>query len=162
MSRLPPWPPLPEVVRTLMEELQGEQFALDGPRESPPRPWDLCSLAGAIEDAVWLWLDEVAQWLNRTYGWTDEQVIPACWHQHEAIAHDLAALAFSRIDVYSASSAAFVGRWHADMEDFHRRMTLSLGLNSPCRHSHHGESPPRYTAEMANRAMSDRTSQTGE
>ncbi|MDT0446818.1 hypothetical protein [Streptomyces johnsoniae] len=151
MTRLRPWPPLPDAVHELLEQPPEEPFP------DTPRPWDLCSLPPTIEDTVWLWLDQVAQWLNWTYGWTDEQVIPACWHQHEGIAYELAALAFTRIDVYTATTPAYIGRWHDDMEHFHRRMTTTLGPNSPCHRGHHNQLPPRYTATTANRSISERS-----
>ncbi|ARQ69176.1 hypothetical protein [Streptomyces marincola] len=156
MTRLHPWPPLPNAVRTLLQADDSEPLNPQTDHNARPRPWDLCALPPAFEDAVWLWLDHVAQWLNWTYGWTDDHVIPACWHQHENIAHELAALAFTRIDAYSATTPAYINRWHDDLEHFHRRTTTTLGPNSPCRQGHHNQLPPRYTTTTANRAINQR------
>ncbi|MEO3756507.1 hypothetical protein [Streptomyces sp. B6B3] len=144
-TRLLPWPPLPDVIR------------LDNPDPTAPHPWDLCSLLDPVATAVWEWLDQVAYWLNHTYGWHETQVIPACWPDHPNIAHELAALAFTRIDVYTASTAAYIPRWHDDLEIFHRRLTTTLGPNPPCLRGNHDALPARYTSETANLAISDRS-----
>lgn len=132
-----PWPPLPDVVAeqlaALAKEDQEEEDANPDTGEITTsllvRPWDLAALTGDLEPAVWGWLDNVVMWLNYAYAWQDEQTIPACWPLHPGLANDLAALAFGRIDAYQTSTAAYVGRWHSDLEDLHRRMAAGLGEN---------------------------------
>jgi hypothetical protein len=153
---LPPWPPLPAVLRAQLDAVRTADDPAVPPAFPVPRPWDLCSVTGGLADAVWTWLDQVARWLNHTYAAHDGQVVPACWRQHAGIAHDLAALAFSRVDVYAASTAAYVPRWHADLEDFHRRTAAALGPHPPCLRGRHDELPPRYTADTANHAITHR------
>lgn len=34
-----------------------------------PRPWDPAELPPPIRQEYWLWLDDVALWVNHTYGW---------------------------------------------------------------------------------------------
>ncbi|GAB2872812.1 hypothetical protein [Streptomyces mayteni] len=152
MTRLPAWPPPPGIVRRIL----GPDPDNPPPDEPAPNPWDLCALTGDLETAVWTWLDHVAHWLNTTYGHTDGHVIPGCWPHHPAIAHELAAIAFTRIEVYSASTAAYIPRWHADLDDFHRRMDTSLGPNSPCGRVRHDELPERYAAISANFIIGER------
>ncbi|MDT0267639.1 hypothetical protein RM844_15230 [Streptomyces sp. DSM 44915] len=154
MTPLPAWPPPPTAVRRLLHPDGPEGDAADA--LEAPHPWDLCALTGDLAEAVWTWLDDVAVWLNATYAAQDHQVIPACWPHHPSIAHDLAALAFSRLDVYQASTAAYVGRWHHDLEDLHRRMTTTLGPNSPCHRGNHDAHPRQLTAEAANHAITTR------
>ena len=117
----------------------------------------MCALPEPLASAVWHWLDEVAYWLNHTYGWHETQVIPACWPRHENIAHELAALAFARHEVYVASTPAYIPRWHADLDDFYRRLTTTLGPNSLCLQGHHDALPHRYTTDTANHAIATRT-----
>jgi hypothetical protein len=157
---IPAWPDLPPVLQQhLAETAHDDEYDDADPDDrdgaAPPRPWDLCALSGDLRTAVWTWLDEVAAWINTTYG-THHQVIPGCWPDHPAIAHDLAGLAFTRLDTYAASTAAYVGRWHNDLEDFHRRLTTTLGPDAPCTRGHHEQQPARYAVEQANRAMTNR------
>ncbi|GAA3862147.1 hypothetical protein [Streptomyces sedi] len=151
---LPPWPPLPPRVRRLLAPANPhlDEPVVDEPAE-PPRPWDLCSLDGELAAVVFSWLDEVAVWHNATYAGQDHQVIPACWPQHPSVAHDLAALAFSRVDVYQAATAAYVPRWHHDLESFHHRLAATLGPNPPCLRGDHDALPRRYAVEAAEREM---------
>ncbi|MGP4112323.1 hypothetical protein ACTWP5_15590 [Streptomyces sp. 4N509B] len=149
-TSLLPWPPLPTAIRDHLE-----------PGDNGPHPWDLSSLTDPLATAVWTWLDEVAYWLNDTYAWQEHQVIPACWPHHPDIAHDLAALAFTRIDVYAAATPAYIPRWRTDLEDFHRRLTTTLGPNAPCLRDKHNDLPHRYTTDTANLAISTRSTAQG-
>ncbi|MDT0319305.1 hypothetical protein [Streptomyces millisiae] len=152
MTRIPRWPPPPAIVRLALQP-----DANTPPDEAAPNPWDLSALTGDLETAVWTWLDQVALWLNTTYGHTDDHVIPGCWPHHPAIAHELAAIAFTRIDVYTASTAAYIPRWHADLDDFYRRVSTSLGPNSSCLRGKHDELPDQYTADAANLVIGRRS-----
>jgi len=169
--RLLPWPPLPDVVAqqlTLIDAEETEESDDDTPKPPPDvhpetgevleyriRPWDLSMLSDVLEAEVWNWLDDVVQWLNHAYGWQDEQVIPACWPLHEGLAHDLAQLAFGRVDAYRTGAAAYVGRWHSDWEDFQRRMAASLGLEGgrDCRRGTH-KRPGQYAVDHARNEIS--------
>ncbi|MBV8932396.1 MAG: hypothetical protein JO285_07580, partial [Kutzneria sp.] len=89
-------------------------------------------------DAVFGWLDDVVMWLNYSYGWQEEQIIPACWQQHQGLACDLAAIAFGRLDAYNPPTPGYAGRWHSDLEDFYRRMITALGdAGRDCRRGAH-------------------------
>ncbi|WP_335983189.1 hypothetical protein [Streptomyces sp. CA2R106] len=157
-----PWPELPERVAQQLELIAAEESASEDEDENEddsseladpdtgvvfdglvPRPWNLPELGEKLQAAVLGWLDDVVMWHNHAYGWQEEQIIPACWQLHEGLALDLAALAFGRIDAYATATAAYVGRWHSDWEDFQRRMVSALGeTGRDCRrgdHKHPGE-----------------------
>lgn len=176
-SRLLPWPPLPDLVAKQLEALTAEDEETDDEGEQHPSgadpeigtvdgrvvpPWDLTALDGELEEAVFSWLDDVAMWHNYAYGWQDDQVIPACWQEHPGLALDLAATAFGRVDAYQTSTAAYVGRWHSDWEDFQRRMAASLGESGrDCRRGAH-ERPSRYTLDAVREKINHRRSGTHE
>lgn len=121
-----------------------------------PRPWDLAELDDPLQGIVLAWLDDVVLWHNHTYGWQEDQVIPGCWQDHPGLALDLAALAFGRIDSYDTATAAYVGRWHADWEDFQRRMSAALGdAGRDCRRGDH-KRPARYAVDGVRDAVSRR------
>lgn len=163
--RMMPWPPLPDLVAKQLEALAAEDEESEeseGSEGEPARqvdeetgeilprvvrPWDLNHLQGDLEAAVWSWLDDVVMWLNYTYAWQDDQVIPACYPEHEGLALDLAALAFGRLDAYETTTAAYVGRWHSDWEDLQRRMGVALGESGrDCRRGKHVR-PSQYTVD---------------
>ncbi len=165
-----PWPKPPELVERQLGLIAAEDDqdapATDAlgiaPATSEPsydlivRPWDLPALDGQLEQAVYAWLDEVVIWLNHSYGWQEDRLIPACWPQHPGLALDLAALAFGRLDSYQTSTAAYVGRWHADLEDFQRRMSASLGeAGRDCRRGDHTR-PSSYATGSVQQAINKR------
>lgn len=159
-----PWPKLPELVERQLDLIAAEDDQ-DAPATGRPmcdavvRPWDLPALGGQLEQAVYAWLDEAVLWLNRSYGWQEDQIIPACWPQHSGLALDLAALAFGRLDTYQTSTAAYVGRWHADWEDFQRRMSASLGeAGRDCRRGDHTR-PSAYALESVQRVILGRVAE---
>ncbi|WP_327072033.1 hypothetical protein [Kitasatospora sp. NBC_01302] len=149
------------------EEEEGEGDA-DGERvdlvtgevttEPVIRPWDLPALGdGEFADAVFGWLDDVVMWLNHSYGWQEEQVIPACWQQHQGLSCDLAAIAFARSDAYAPPTAGYAGRWHSDLEDFYRRMITALGdAGRDCRRGDH-KRPSGYALKSVQTAITGRT-----
>lgn len=163
-----PWPELPDVVAKQLEIIAAEGGEDEDPvpeavdpvtGEVLPRhvrPWELSALSGELEAAVLDWLDDVVLWLNAAYGWQDDHVIPACWQLHQGLAHDLAAVAFGRIDAYDTATAAFVGRWHSDLEYFQRRMALALAkTGNDCRLGDHTV-PTRYTLDGVRIAINRR------
>lgn len=157
-----PWPELPEPVAQQLELIAAQEASEDeeGDGSEPvdpitgevitgpvPRPWNLPELDDKLQGLVLGWLDDVVMWLNHSYAWQEEQVIPACWHLHPGLALDLAALSFGRIDAYATATAAYVGRWHSDWEDFQRRMISALGDGGrDCRRGEHTQ-PSRYTGD---------------
>lgn len=157
-----PWPELPERVAQQLEliaaeeadeEEDGEGSALADPDTGEvftgpvPRPWNLPELGDKLQGLVLGWLDDVVMWHNHSYAWQEEQIIPACWRLHPGLALDLAALAFGRIDAYATATAAYVGRWHSDWDDFQRRMTGALGDGGrDCRRGDHKQ-PSQYTGD---------------
>lgn len=159
-----PWPDLPEVVAQQLALIEAEdaeeEEGADGERVdlatgeattgSVTRPWDLPALGDdEFAEAVFGWLDNVVMWLNHSYGWQEEQVIPACWQQHPGLACDLAAIAFARLDAYTPPTAGYVSRWHSDLEDFYRRMISGLGdSGKDCRRGEH-QRPSRYALQAA-------------
>ncbi|MFJ3883446.1 hypothetical protein ACIPW5_39105 [Streptomyces sp. NPDC090077] len=180
MKDMWPWPPLPDLVKARLAAMAAEDDEENddegGERPAPGvdphtgealdrvvRPWDLTMLDEEMRPAVMGWLDDVVMWLNHSYGWQDSQVIPGCWPRHLGLAHDLAALAFGRLDAYEPSTAAYVGRWHSDLEDFHRRMAVALGESGrDCQIGKH-KVPSEYTVtavqqEIARRKNADRVS----
>lgn len=152
-----PWPEPPALVAQQLAIMAAEEDedaedvervdlstgeVADGP---VTRPWDLSALGGELKPSVFGWLDEVVMWLNHSYGWQESQIIPACWPDHQGLALDLAALAFGRLDAYATATAAYVGRWHSDWEDFQRRMSAMLGdAGRECRRGEHSN-PGEYT-----------------
>ncbi|MFD8146144.1 hypothetical protein [Streptomyces sp. NPDC059708] len=164
-----PWPPLPDIVKARLAAMaEEEDDEGEGDGEGPPRgvdphtgevlarvvrPWDLTRLDDEIRPAVMGWLDDVVMWLNHSYGWQDPQVIPGCWPDHPGLALDLAALAFGRLDAYEPSTAAYVGRWHSDLEDLYRRMGVALGESGrDCRRGKH-VSPAEYAVNAVQEAI---------
>lgn len=167
-----PWPKLPEMVAKQLalieaEDAEEEDDDADGERvdlatgevttEPVTRPWDLAALgSGEFAGAVFGWLDDVVLWLNHSYGWQEDQVIPACWQQHQGVALDLAALAFGRLDAYTPPTAGYAGRWHSDLEDFYRRMLTALGESGKdCRRGEH-QRPSRYALQAVQNTISAR------
>ena len=71
------------------------------------------------------WLDSVCRWLNRTYAWQPQDVIPPCWVKHGGLAYEVAALAFAREDAYTAAGSSVV--WHEQYDRFLTRMNKTLG-----------------------------------
>lgn len=167
-----PWPELPDRITKQLGLIAAQEAAeeeeeaselvdpetgevLEGP---VTRPWDLTELDGELKAAVLRWLDDVVMWHNGSYAWQEEQAIPACWREpdHAGLALDLAALAFGRIDAYQTSTAAYVGRWHSDWEDFQRRMTNALGASGrDCRSGDH-KRPARYAVDSIRETISKR------
>lgn len=166
-----PWPELPERVAQQLELIAAEEAASEDEEDGSeladpdtgevftglvPRPWNLPELGDGLQASVLGWLDDVVMWLNHSYGWQEEQVIPACWQLHEGLALDLAAIVFGRIDAYATATAAYVGRWHSDWEDFQRRMVSALGDGGrDCRRGEH-KHPGEYAADAVREVIMKR------
>ena len=135
---VPEWPDLPELVLELLQDIESE-------RDDEPagvRPWDLAHLPEEAREPVGQWLHDVARWLNRSYAWQAETVIPPCWPQHPHIALDLAVLAFGRLLTYQSATTTHPARWHDDLQAFYHRMGLALGTGAgDCRAGRHEARP---------------------
>lgn len=104
------------------------QKAEAGPVHTLPRPWVPSSCPTRLRYAVWTWLDHVAAWYNHQYAWRPDVAIPACWPAHPHLAHELAVLAFLRLEAESATSPGALEEWHRHSRPmFVSRMRDQLG-----------------------------------
>jgi len=104
------------------------------------RPWDLATLSGQLRQMLWLWCDDVVDWINRSYAWRPAQLIPACWPRHPHIAAELPAVACQRYSAARAFSADELDRWHREtLPGFLDRMADRLG--DGCRSGAHADWP---------------------
>ncbi len=146
----PPWPPLPPLLRAHLDAVDPDHLAhdtLDDPTDpGPPRPWDLCALTGDLRTAVSI---------DTTTAPTSTSSPPAGPTTPPSPTTSPASPSPASTP-YAATTAAYVGRWHTDLENFHRRLTTALGPDSPCPRSHHDQQPTRYAVDQANRAMTKR------
>jgi hypothetical protein len=113
-----PFPEPGQTVRTAMEQLQ--QASIDPPEDEEalrelaamPRPWDPGSCKGALRRELWMWLDQVAAWVNQQHLWNlTRPGIPECWPAHPHLVHDLAVLACSRYYTTFAVTPAALEDW---------------------------------------------------
>ncbi|MDV5145468.1 hypothetical protein R1T08_14915 [Streptomyces sp. SBC-4] len=117
-----------------------------------PAPWNLGSLEPGLREDVLGWLDESCRWLNSTYAWLPEYVIPPCWAEHDRLAYEVAALAFARIDAYEEPGAAVL--WHEQYDRFISRMNQALGkAGDDCRVGRHDRRPARFALQAWSRTQ---------
>lgn len=79
-----------------------------------PRPWlpATCTDRG-LRWELWLWLDQVAAWVNNQYSWEPGTgLVPPCWPHHPHIAHELAVLADQRRRAELATTSDVLETWH--------------------------------------------------
>ncbi|MFJ8871722.1 NUDIX hydrolase [Streptomyces sp. NPDC102473] len=89
------------------------------------------------------WFDSVCRWLNRTYAWQPQDVIPPCWAKHEGLAYEIAALAFARGDAYMEAGSSVI--WQEQYDRFLTRMNKTLGTaGDECRVGQHEDRPARF------------------
>src|SRR4051812_46815107 len=106
------------LVQNAYRDLQLAQFgseeaqAILGPPEDLDRPWDPASCGLAVRRQVWVWLDQVAAWVNHEYGWGVDRLVPPCWPEHPPITHELATLADQRRSAGLALSGELLEEWH--------------------------------------------------
>lgn len=107
-----------------------------------PRPWEPGSCTGEVRRDLWLWLEEVAHWINAEHLWAvDRPGIPECWPRHPHLVHDLATLATTRYVTTHAFSPIPLETWHrVVLPAFLDRVAERLG--GDCRTGHRG-GPPR-------------------
>jgi hypothetical protein len=120
-----------------------------------PRPWDPATcLDPELREQLWIWLDEVAEWINSEYVWegSGDKCIPDCWPLHPHLVHELAVVADQRRRAGLASNSDLLENWHRIvMPSFFERMKQRL--KQSCDNDH--QSWPargrytRYTGEQA-------------
>jgi hypothetical protein len=76
------------------------------------RPWDPPSCPPELRRNVYLWLDDVAGWINEEHTWRTDRVIPNCWDLHPHIVHELATVACLRWEAAFARTPAAIEEWH--------------------------------------------------
>jgi len=87
---------------------------LDHPSDLP-RPWDPATcLDPELRWELWVWLDEVAEWINSEYVWeaSGDGCIPDCWPLHPHIVHELGVVADQRRRAGQASKSDLLENWH--------------------------------------------------
>jgi hypothetical protein len=114
------------MLSALLDWIEAERE--DEPRH--PRPWDLANLPDHLEPPVWQWLGEAVEWLEACHGWQPERAVPRCWAKHPHLAVELAALLFAREIAFRCSSPAELLSWHADLDQFLRKMPETVGATS--------------------------------
>ena len=78
-----------------------------------PRPWEPAScLDPELRHQLWQWLEEVAIWLNREYGWDVSGMIPTCWPEHPHLVHEIAVVADQRRRAGLATTSDALEEWH--------------------------------------------------
>ncbi|MGW2840579.1 hypothetical protein ACWCWD_22650 [Streptomyces sp. NPDC001493] len=139
LTHFEPFPePPPLILEYIAERSTEDSVAADG-----PAPWDLGALSAELTEPMTPWLDSVCRWLNRTYAWQPQQIIPPCWAKHGGLAYDIAALAFARGDAYADAGSSVI--WHEHLDRFFTRMNKFLGLAAnECRVGQHEDCPARF------------------
>lgn len=149
--------PFPEpgyTIRSTMETLQ--LATMDMPEDEQalhalaqmPRPWEPGSCTGKLRDDLWVWLEEVAIWVNEQHLWNlNRPGIPECWPAHPHIVNDLAVLACSRYYTSYALTPAALEDWHRyHLPGFLERLRDRLGdACQPARH----QAPPRQERDRS-------------
>lgn len=131
-----------------------EQLKALGDTRRLPRPWDPPSCTHPnLRLELWVWLDNVATWVNREYAWDTDGFIPACWPEHPHLVHDLAVLADQRRRAGLAHTSDALEDWHRfALPAFLDRMTTRLKSHcenghqpwpSTSRHARHTSDPHR-------------------
>ncbi|PRZ34815.1 hypothetical protein CLV47_12347 [Antricoccus suffuscus] len=124
-----------------------------------PRPWDPAELPPQVRQEYWLWLDDVALWVNHTYGWRPAEQVPACWPQHPWLVTELATLAMARWVAFRDASPMPAEEWHQwSMPRFVDRLTQRMGTESAtqCTKGRHAPWPGESRAMATTAAADDR------
>ena len=130
------------VLQTLRSGSADEIAALPS-TEHPERPWDPSRCSDEFRHLLWMWLDDVAAWINQEYGWRPTTSIPACWPQHPHIVHELAVLACQRYTAAGSLGTELLEEWHRYcLPGFLDRMSNRLG-GSSCINGTHIDWPGR-------------------
>ncbi len=138
LAHFEPFPEPPALVLEYIAARSVEESVVDG-----PLPWDLGALPSKLNALMPAWLDSVCRWLNWTYAWQPQDVIPPCWTKHEGLGYAIAALAFARTDAYADAGSTVI--WHEQYDRFVTRMNKSLGkAGDECRVGRHEDRPARF------------------
>ncbi|MEN8656125.1 hypothetical protein ABCR94_37525 [Streptomyces sp. 21So2-11] len=138
LAHFRPFPEPPVLILEYIAARSAEESVVDG-----PTPWDLGSLSAELIAPMPSWLDSVCRWLNWTYAWQPQDVIPPCWSKHEDLGYEIAALAFARTDAYEEAGKAVI--WHEQYGRFVARMNKTLGrAGDECRVGRHEDRPARF------------------
>ncbi|MFE0582314.1 hypothetical protein [Streptomyces sp. NPDC058874] len=138
LAQFQPFPEAPALILEYIAERSAEESVVDG-----PPPWDLGALSAELIEPMPAWLDAVCRWLNETYAWQPQDVIPPCWKKHEGLGYEIAALAFARDDAYADAGSTVV--WHEQYDRFVSRMNKVLGkAGDECRLGRHEDRPARF------------------
>lgn len=136
-ERLDPFPSPPAVLLDYHAERSADAALIR------PAPWDIGALPSKLREPLHPWLDRVARWLNTTYAWQPQHVIPPCWDRHDEIPYEVGAVAFARFDAYADAGSTIV--WHEQYDRFITRMNKALGPSAEqCRAGKHEQRPARY------------------
>ncbi|MFE4633125.1 hypothetical protein ACFRJ1_07065 [Streptomyces sp. NPDC056773] len=139
LTKYQPFPDPPALIAEYLAKRSTEETALDG-----PEPWDIGALTKELLKPMPAWLDAVARWLNETYAWQPQHVIPPCWAEHHQLGYEIAAFAFARADAHYDSPKATV-LWHEQYDRFLTRMNNALGkAGDECRTGRHDLRPARF------------------
>ncbi|MDX2531581.1 hypothetical protein [Streptomyces scabiei] len=132
------FPEPPALVLEYIAARSAEQSVVDG-----PVPWDLGVLPSKLIPLMPAWLDSVCRWLNWTYAWQPQDVIPPCWSKHQGLGYEIAALSFARTDAYADAGSTVI--WHEQYDRFLTRMNKALGkAGDECRVGRHEDRPARF------------------
>jgi hypothetical protein len=121
------------------------------------RPWLPATCGDQLRHHLWMWCDEVVNWINQQYVWRGTQLIPECWPQHPHIANELPALACQRVHAEDSAGADLVEEWHRHtLPLFLDRVATRLG--DSCRASKHVDWPAagRYDASQSEASIAAR------
>jgi hypothetical protein len=81
--------------------------------EELPRPWDPATCNAFLRSEIWMWLEDVARWINEQQLWNlASPGIPGCWPAHPHLVHDLATVACARYAASRTSTPRALGDWH--------------------------------------------------
>ncbi|OKK02390.1 hypothetical protein AMK26_22245 [Streptomyces sp. CB03234] len=138
LAHFEPFPEPPALILEYIAARSAEDSVVDG-----PAPWDLGALSPELIQPMPAWLDSVCRWLNRTYAWQPQDVIPPCWTKHEGLGYEIAALAFARTDAFADAGSVVI--WHEQYDRFVARMNRVLGkAGDECRVGRHEDRPARF------------------
>jgi hypothetical protein len=135
------FPRPPAVVATAFDDLReataGQPGSMDGSRESArlPRPWDPATCAPELRRPLYVWLDEVVEWINREHTWGFARLIPTCWDRHPHLVQELAVVAAERWEARLDTTPVALADW--------QQRTLPLFLNRMAIMTTEGGCPPR-------------------
>ncbi|MEU7183245.1 MULTISPECIES: hypothetical protein [Streptomyces] len=138
LARFVPFPEPPALITEYIAERSAEESVVDG-----PSPWDIGALSAELIAPLPEWLDAVCRWLNQTYAWQPQHVIPPCWTEHDHLTYEIAAFAFARADAYQEAGSVVL--WHEQYDRFLIRMNNALGkAGEECRIGRHDARPARF------------------